>query len=173
MTMNLSLRQRRRACKVHRDGVVRSQPGKNNFQIEAKKKIKEWEFPLFMVKQIKDLKLVSVRMWVWSLPSLSGLSSSIVTSCSICHRCGLCHACGMGSRCRSNLTPHPGMSICCRCGQKRKRKKQKDGELHKMKLKELFICDIGFYTESRSFLDPWVILGITWLLWASVSSYKI
>ena len=37
--------------------------------------------------------------------------------------------------------------------QEKKKKKQRDGELHKKKLQQLFLSDIGFCTESRFFQE--------------------
>ena len=66
------------------------------------------EFPLWL-RRLRTW-LISMRMWVWSLASLSGLK--------ICHCCKLQWCC----RCSSNSTPCLGTSICCRCSHKKEKK---------------------------------------------------
>ena len=63
-----------------------------------------WEFPLWLSRL--QTWWVSMRMWLWSLASLSGLRILSYYSCS------------------SNSTPSLGTTICCRCGPKKQKKKK-------------------------------------------------
>ena len=71
-------------------------------------------------------RLVSMRMWVQSLASLSALRilhcHKLECRSQIWLRSGVTVAVMQASSCNSDLTSSPGTSICCRCGCKKKKK---------------------------------------------------
>ena len=75
------------------------------------------------------LNTVSLRMWIQSLASLSGLKN--LCSCKLqCRsqvqlRSGIAVAVAVACSCSSDLTSSLGTSICHRCGPKRQKKKKK------------------------------------------------
>ena len=101
-----------------------------------------WEAPYVMVlkrkkrKENADLEfllwlsrlrtwLVSIRMWVWSLDSLSGLT--IHCCCELWCRSHMWPGSGvtvvLAGNCSSDSTPSLGTSMCCKCSSKKKKRK--------------------------------------------------
>ena len=89
----------------------------------------------FSVDQEPDI--VSMRMQVPSLASLSGL------------RIWCCYGCGVGLGCSSSLTPSLGTSICCRCDSKKKTKKQNNNNNKNFSLKTN--GEFGLWSPSHPF----------------------
>ena len=78
-----------------------------------------------LMVQCKQIQLVSMRMWVRSLASLSGQQYSVAVSCGVDHRSGVAVAVAVTGSCGSDLTPSLGTSICHRCSTKKKKKRKK------------------------------------------------
>ena len=49
-----------------------------------------------------------------------------------------CCGCGIASSCSSDLTLSPGTSICCRCGHKKKRKKNNARTCYVTQMKKVY-----------------------------------
>ena len=81
-----------------------------------------------VVARQKWIRLASMRMWVWSLASLSG--SDIWHCCELWCRSqtwlgsGVAVAVAQASSCSSDLTPSLGNSMCHGCGPKKQKKKK-------------------------------------------------
>ena len=97
--------------------------------------------------------LVSMRMWVRPLTSLSGLRiwhcyelwcRSQILSC-----CG----CGQASNCSSKSTPSPGTSICCRCGPEKKKERKREREKERT---ILLTSKIVLYSHFKVLKSGWI-----------------
>ena len=101
-----------------------------------------------------------MRMWVWSLASLSGLGIQHCHElwCRSQTQLGSDVAVAEAGSCRSVLTPSLGTSICQRCGPKKQKKKKK-----KKKKK------VGKGEEVESRTPPLSLcLNLPWCLWVYI-----
>ena len=98
---------------------------KNNLKKKKKKDYSQWSACHGSAGW--EPNIMSVRMWVQSLSSLSGLR--IWHSWKLQHRSqmqlgsGVAIAVVQACSCSSNSTPSLGTSICCRCSHKRKKRR--------------------------------------------------
>ena len=70
----------------------------------------------------EEINLLSMRMWVQSLASLSGLGISLAMNCGIGHRCHSDPSLLWLWDCHPNSTISLGISICHRCSPEKKKK---------------------------------------------------